>query len=101
MKVAQPTWRRIPVTGARLRGRCEQIWDSAKATGLCSGENPFDWKTLKHLLPAKSKIHKVEHRAAVPWGKVPLMAALRERTSISAMALEFTIKLACGRHTPF
>jgi hypothetical protein len=34
MKVVEPTWRRIPVTGARLRGRCKQIWDSAKATGL-------------------------------------------------------------------
>jgi hypothetical protein len=30
-----------------VRGRCKQIWDAAKAQKLCSGENPFDWKTLK------------------------------------------------------
>jgi hypothetical protein len=90
------------VTGARLRGRCKQIWDSAKATGLCNGENPFDWKTLKHL--TSGKVQDTQGRA--PRGRAPGQgagtdAAVRERTSISAMALEFTILLACGRHAPF
>jgi hypothetical protein len=54
-------WQARPETASRVRGRCEQIRDAAKAQKLCGGENPFEWKTLKHLLPAKTKIHKVEH----------------------------------------
>jgi hypothetical protein len=88
-------WLARSPTASRVRGRCEQIWDAAKAQKLCSGENPFDWKTLKHLLPAKSKIHKVTHHAAVPHREIPaLMAQLRARTSVSARALEFTILCA-------
>jgi hypothetical protein len=66
MTIPQPLWIAKPETASRVRGRCEQIWDAAKVQKLCGGENPFDWKTLKHLLPAKSEIHKVEHHAAVP-----------------------------------
>jgi integrase len=88
-------WLARPETASRVRGRCEQIWDAAKAQKLCNGENPFDWKTLKHLLPAKSKVHKVEHHAAVPYRDIPaLMEQLRARTSVSARALEFTILCA-------
>jgi integrase len=88
-------WLARPETASRTRGRCEQIWDAARAQKLCSGENPFDWKTLKHLLPAKSKVHKVEHHPAVPYRKLPtLMADLRARTSISARTLEFAILCA-------
>jgi integrase len=95
MKILEPLWRTKPETASRVRGRCEQIWDAAKAQKLCSGENPFEWKTLKHLLPAKTKIHKVEHHAAVPHGEIPgLMEKLRARTSVSARALEFTILCA-------
>src|SRR5262245_20247813 len=75
MKVLEPLWCTKPETGSRVRGRCEQIWDAAKAQKLCSGENPFDWKTLKHLLPAKVKIHKVDHHAAVPYGELPALMA--------------------------
>jgi integrase len=88
-------WLARPETASRTRGRCEQIMDAAKAQKLCSGENPFDWNTLKHLLPAKTKIHKVKHHAAVPYREIPvLMEKLRARTSISARALEFTILCA-------
>src|SRR5262249_12163479 len=85
-------WLARTETATRVRGRCEQIWDSLKAQKLCSGENPFDWKTLKHLLPAKAKIHKAEHHAAVDHREIPrLMGKLRARASISARGLEFTI----------
>jgi integrase len=88
-------WQARPETASRVRGRCEQIRDAAKAQKLCGGENPFEWKTLKHLLPAKTKIHKVEHHPAVPYRTLPaLMADLRARTSISARTLEFTILCA-------
>jgi integrase len=95
MKILEPLWRTKLETASRVRGRCEAIWDAAKAQKLCSGENPFDWKTLGHLLPAKTKIHKVAHHAAVPYRELPpLMADLRARTSVSARALEFTILTA-------
>lgn len=88
-------WRARPETAGRVRGRCEQIWASAEAQGIVAGKNPFDLRTLKHLLPAKSKIHQVKHHAAVPWPEIPaLMAALRARASLSARALEFTILCA-------
>ena len=29
---------------SRLRGRCERVWDFAKARGHCAGENPFRWR---------------------------------------------------------
>ena len=95
LQILEPLWRTKPETGSRVRGRCEQIWDAGKARKLCSGENPFDWKTLKHLLPAKSKMHKVEHHAAVPYREIPaLMEKLRARTSASARTLEFAILCA-------
>ena len=95
MKILEPLWHAKPETGSRVRGRCEQVWDAGKAQKLCNGENPFDWKTLKHLLPAKNKIHKVKHHAAVPYREVPaLMKRLRARTSRSARALEFTVLCA-------
>jgi hypothetical protein len=57
--------------------------------GLCDCKNPFYWKTLKHLLPAKSEVAQVKHHAAVSYREIPtLMAGLRERTSLSAGALE-------------
>jgi integrase len=95
MEILEPLWPTKSETASRVRGRCEQVWDAAKAQKLCSGENPFDWKTLKHLLPAKAKIHKVKHHAAVPYREIPvLMGRLRARTSVSARALEFTILCA-------
>jgi integrase len=95
MKTLEPHWGAKPETASRVRGRCEKIWDAAKAQKLCSGENPFDWKTLKHLLPAKTRIHRVEHHAAVPYREIPaLMEKLRARTSVSAKTLEVTILCA-------
>jgi integrase len=88
-------WLARPETASRVRGRCEQIWDSAKAQKLCSGENPFDWKTLRHLLPAKTRFHKIEHHRAMPWREMPaLMGKLRARTSVSAKVLEFIVLCA-------
>jgi integrase len=95
MKILQPVWTAKPETASRVRGRCEQVWEAAKAQKLCGGENPFDWKTLRHLLPAKTKIHKVVHHAAVPYHEIPaLMEKLRARASMSARVLEFTILCA-------
>jgi integrase len=64
--------------------------------GYRTGENPARWKGhLDHLLPARSKVAKVAHHAALPWGELPgFLESLRGQGGIAALALEFTILTA-------
>ena len=96
LTVLRPIWTGKPETASRVRGRIEAILDAAKAQGLRAGENPARWRGhLNHLLPAKTKVRRVRHHAALPYADVPsFMAELREETSISARALEFLILTA-------
>lgn len=91
-------WTARPETASRVRGRIESVFDLAKTQGIAKGENPAKWKGhLNHLLPATSKVHKVEHHPALPYRELPaFMAELRAREGISARAFEFTI-LTCAR----
>ena len=68
----------------------------AKVRGYRSGENPAQWRGhLDHLLPARGKVHKVEHHAALPYDQLPaFMRDLRERDGVAALALEFAILTA-------
>jgi integrase len=93
MKVLQPIWAMKPETASRIRGRIEAILDAAKTQGQRTGENPARWKGhLANLLPAKRKVRRVRHHPALPYAQQPaFMAALRERPSLSARALEFVI----------
>lgn len=51
-------WTAKPETANRVRNRIELVWDSARARGLCSGQNPAAWKGhLDKLLPPLSLIH--------------------------------------------
>jgi integrase len=95
LEVLQPIWARIPETAQRLRGRIESILDAAKAKDLRSGENPARWRGhLNNLLPARKKLDRGHHEA-LRYGEVPeFIARLRERQTISAQALEFTILTA-------
>jgi integrase len=96
LKVLEPIWTTKPATAARLRGRIEQVLDWAKARGYRDGENPARWRGhLDKLLPAKAKVRKVEHRAAMPYVEVPgFMAELRMQDGTAARALEFLILTA-------
>ena len=96
MKVLEPIWRTKPETASRLRGRIERILDWAKARDFRGGENPARWRGhLDHLLPARAKIRKVKHHAALSFGEIAqFMAALREREGVAARALEFAILTA-------
>jgi integrase len=98
LKVLEPIWTTKPETAGRVRGRIESILDWAKARGYRSGENPARWRGhLDKLLPARSKVRRVEHHAALPYAELPgFLAALREHEGIAARALEFTI-LAAAR----
>jgi integrase len=95
-KVLEPIWSGKPETAGRLRGRIERVLSFAKAQGLHSGENPARWKGhLDNLLPRVSKIKNVRHHPALPYVELPeFMLELRDRPTISARALEFTILTA-------
>ncbi|MHC2318377.1 integrase [Bradyrhizobium diazoefficiens] len=93
-------WEAIPETASRLRGRIEQVLDWARVRNYRDGENPARWEGhLEHSLLARSAIQRVKHHPALHRDDVPdFIKALRERnkgeSSISALALEFTILTA-------
>jgi integrase len=89
-------WTAKPETTSRLRGRMESILDWAKVRGYREGENPARWRGhLDKLLPARSKVRKVEHHAALPYPLLPgFLAALRQQEGVAARALELTILTA-------
>ena len=96
MKVLEPIWSTKPETAARIRGRIESVLNWAKARGYRTGENPALWKGhLDNLLPARAKIKKVKHHAALPFDNMsPFIATLRDEAGIPALALEFAILTA-------
>jgi integrase len=96
IKVLEPIWTKKPETASRVRGRMEAVLDWAKARGYRTGENPARWRGhLDHLLPAKAKVRKVEHHAALPYARIgAFLAALRKQNGIAARALEFLVLTA-------
>jgi integrase len=96
LKVLEPIWTTKPETASRLRGRIEAILDWAKARGYCAGENPARWRGhLDKVLPARAKVQRVKHHAALPFDELGMfMAALRLEQGVSARALEFAILTA-------
>src|SRR5262245_52959310 len=96
LKCLEPIWAAKPETAGRVRGRIEAVLDWATAREYRQGENPARWRGhLDKLLPARSKVRKVEHHAALPYAEVPtFLVAVREQQGIAARALEFTILTA-------
>ena len=96
LKVLEPIWNGKPETASRLRGRIESVLDWAKARGHRQGENPAVWKGhLKNLLPARSKVRRVKHHAALPYAEIgSFVADLHEQDGTAARALEFLILTA-------
>jgi hypothetical protein len=84
MRVLEPMWHRKPETASRLRGRIEAVLDYATAPGWRTGANPARWRGhLKNLLPATSRIARVEHHAALPWAEIgAFMAALKAQKGV-------------------
>jgi integrase len=95
-KPTAPLWTARPETASRLRGRMESILDWAKVRGHREGENPARWRGhLDKLLPARAKVRKVKHHAALPYDDLPtFMTVLRAQEGIAARALEFAILTA-------
>jgi integrase len=96
LKVLEPIWTNKPETAGRVRQRIEAILDWAKVRGYREGENPARWRGhLDVLLPARAKVRKVEHHAALPYPEIgSFMAALRQHEGTGARALELAILTA-------
>jgi integrase len=92
----EPIWKIKPETASRVRGRIERVLDWAKVRGYRDGENPARWRGhLDHLLPARNKVRRVKHFAALPYAELPaLIAKLRTQPELPARALEFLILTA-------
>lgn len=96
LKVLEPIWQTKTETASRVRGRVESVLDWATVRNHRQGENPARWRGhLALTLPKRSKVQKVSHHAALPYGEVgAFVADLRARTETSARALEFIILTA-------
>jgi integrase len=96
LNVLRPIWKKKPETASRVRGRIERVLAWATVSGYRQGENPARWRGhLAKMLPARSKIDRIEHHKAIPYAEVPaFMQQLRERDSVAGRALEFTMLTA-------
>lgn len=96
MRVLEPIWREKPETATRLRGRIETVLDYATARGWRSGDNPARWRGhISSLLPARSKVAKVEHHAALPWAEIgPFLHRVADQDGTAAKALLFLVLTA-------
>jgi integrase len=98
LTVLKPLWTRLPETASRVRGRIEKVLDAAKAKGFRTGENPGRWRgNLDHLLPKRQKLSRGHHKALAYSEVSNFIARLRERPSVAALCLEFTILTAARR----
>jgi integrase len=95
-RILTPIWATKSETASRIRGRIETVLDYAKVHGWRVGENPARWKGhLDHILPARSKVSKVEHHAALPWGEIgAFMASVEKEDGLAALALRFAVLTA-------
>ena len=95
-KALEPIWRTKTETASRLRGRIETVLDWATVRNFRQGDNPARWRGhLDKLLPARAKVQRVEHHAALPYAEIgQFMTRLREQEAMSALALQFLVLTA-------
>jgi integrase len=93
VQVLDPIWSEKPETASRVRGRIEAVLDAATVRGFRQGSNPAQWKgNLAHILPARARVRKVAHHAALSFDDMPsFLSGLRTRQGMAPRALEFAI----------
>jgi integrase len=98
LKVLKPIWEKTPETASRVRGRIENVLGWATVHHYRAGDNPARWGgLLEHALPARSKIAKVEHHAALPYAEIgAFVVKLRGDSGVAAACLQF-ITLTAAR----
>lgn len=95
-QVLEPIWQTKTETATRVRQRIETVLSWASVHGHRSGENPARWKgNLDAVLPAPTKVSKVEHHRAMPMDDMhDFMLALEKRKGIAPRCLAFVILTA-------
>jgi len=93
IRLLDPIWKAKADTASRVRARVERVLDWAKVRGYRSGENPARWRGhLDKLFPARRKVRKVKHHAAVPIDDMSsVYARLSQSAGMAVMALRFAI----------
>jgi len=96
LRVLEPIWSTKTETASRLRGRIEAVLSWATVAGHRTGDNPARWAgNLKELMPAASKVAKVDNQPALALDDAAKwFAALRKREGVGARALEFLTLVA-------
>ena len=96
LKILSPIWTTKTETAKRVQGRIESILDYAAAHKYRDPLNPARWRGhLDKLLSKPSRVRKVTHHPAMPYGDVPaFMKELSGNSSVSALALRFLILTA-------
>jgi integrase len=96
LQCVEQHWTTKTQTMSRVRGRVESILDWCMVRGYRTGENPARWKGhLEQILPARGKVQKTIHFAALAMDDVPAFCgARRKQNGVAARALEFTILTA-------
>lgn len=88
-------WSAKAETASRVRQRVEKVIAAADAAAGRERLNPARWDVIGKSLPARAKVAKVEHHAALPWQEIPaFMGRLREQVGNGARALELAILTA-------
>lgn len=98
--ILEPLWATKTETASRLRGRIEAVIDYAAVIEGDDRRNPARWRgNLDKLFQAPRKVSAVKHHPAAPYAEVPaIMRALRQRPTMSAYVLRFSI-LTAARST--
>jgi integrase len=98
LSIIKPLWERVPETASRVRGRIESVLGWATVHHYRTGDNPARWKgLLEHALPARARVAKVQHHAALPYAQASsFMEKVSQDTRIGARCLEF-ITLTAAR----
>lgn len=96
VEILESIWTTKTETASRLRGRIESVLDWATVRGFRKGENPARWRGhLDKLLPARAKVQKVDHHAALPYSDMgAFMVELAKVEGMGAKALAFAILTA-------
>jgi integrase len=92
LRCIEAHWGTRRETASRVRQRIERIMDYATSRQFRTGDNP-----AAHVVESLPKGKIRGHHAALPYADIPaFMEELRNRDTLSALALEFTI-LTCAR----
>jgi integrase len=93
LSVLTPIWKSKTETASRLRGRIESILSYAAVSEQSDRRNPARWKgNLDMVLPKPDSVTPVKHHPSLKYLDLPLlMSELRQKDSISAYCLRFTV----------